>query len=258
MARLYRLIASNKNSAGIYNEEVVNQTDSFRTLEEVDFVTCCYDNQIDFLNMLDCDGIVSNKNYISIQYKHNKENRYLHPLFGYPNMINIINQLKEVTTYVDGHPVKYKIVPHDNPFFKRKLEEFYYYLGDEPRLFFSEVYGDKTPKTLERYVYLYFNDIGKDFYTLDDEYEWRDLKTKIELEFSRYKTFRGYLIYMDRYFKKHPELTRKSFDTNKKADAVELNKLPFDPYEKEEFLTEEEYESVMPNGDEWYHAPKRF
>ena len=258
MARLYRLIASNKANYVFCNEEVISITDPFKSLEEVDFVTCRYNNQFEFLNTLDKDVFISNKDYVSIQYTHNKENKYLHPLFGCPSMINIINQLKEINTYVDGHPVKYKIVPYDNPFFQRKLAEFYYYLGSEPRLFFSEVYGDKTPKELERLVYLYYDGKGKEFYTLEDEYEWKELKNKIELEFSRYKIFRGYLIYMDRYLKKHPELIRKSFEKTNKTAVTEINDLPFDPYEKEEFLTEKEYEQVIPNGDEWYHAPKRF
>lgn len=255
MARYYRLVASVKSGYGFSNEEVIQTEEPFTSLEEIDIITCSYLNQEEFIKSLEYEGWISGKNWISIQYTKQKENRYLHPLFGYPNMKEIIKNLKQVTDTKDGHPITYKIIPHDHPFFQEKLKELYYYLGNEPGEFFSEVFDKNPPKYLEKLVYNYYDMKKKEFDTLEDEYEFKDLSSKIELEFSRYKIFRGYLIYMDRYFKKHPEAVRVNF--HEKIEDIPIKKEEETTYDYEEFLTDEELETVVPQGDEWLYGPKK-
>ena len=210
----------------------------------------------EFIKELEKDGIISNENWLSISYQHNKKTRYRHLLFGHSAVMNIIDNLQEVTIFKDGIPIKEKIVPHDNQFFQSKFQEFLHYLGKEPRMFFTEVYGDNTPKYLEMLVYNYYDSKGEIFDNLEDERNWNSLFDKIKLEFSKYKTFRGYLIYMDRYFEKHPEMER---EIPKPKVQLSFSECDYEDYgnETEEFLTEEEYNNATPEGDDWYNGPKR-
>lgn len=248
MARYYRLVASVKEENGFRDEEVIQTEEPFKSLEEIDMITCTYLHQDEFIRDLEYEGLISGKNWISIQYTRQKENCYVQPLYGYSNMKEIIKSLKQVTDTKDGHPVTYKIVPHNNPFFQEKLTEFYNYLGEEPNKFFSEVFNNHAPKTLEKLVHNYYYIKGKELDSLEDEYELINLSTKIVQEFSNYKVFRTYLIYMDRYFQKHPEsVVVHSYEKEEK----ELT------YDYEEFLTDEELETVVDPGDTWLYGPKR-
>lgn len=255
MARNYRLVASVKEKYGFSEEEVIETDEPFKSLEEIDIITCSYFSNEDFVRSLECDGWISGKNWISIQYTKQKENCYVNPLYGYPNMVEIIRNLKQVTDTKDGHPITYKIIPHDNPFFQEKLEELYYYLGNEPGEFFLEVFNNNPPKNLESLVYNYYELKEKEFDTLEDEYEVKNLSSKIVQEFSKYKTFRTYLICMDKYFKKHPNAVRVNF--HKKIEDIPMEKEEETTYDYEEFLTDEELETVVPQGDAWIYGPKR-
>lgn len=251
MARHYKLVASFKNNYGFYNEQELELGDAVTTLEEMDYITCRFEDQSQLISLLEKDGLISGKNNLSISYNHNGKKNYLNPLFGYPEMMGIIDNLEEVVSFDNGHQTKYKIVSHKSPLFKQKLEEFYSLLGDEPARFFEEIYKDKAPKYLEKFVYNYYDNKNRPVDTLEDEYELRDLKRKIELEFSRYKTFRGYLIFMDKYMKKHPELSIDEKTPNTKMEVEDTT-----DYDDEEFLTKEEIEE-MAKGDDLYHGPKR-
>ena len=193
----YKLIDSIKTKYGFYGERVLNAGDPYKSLEEIDYITCDYDDMIDFVQELRRDGITIFKNCV---------------------------------------PIKEKILPHDNTFFQSKFEEFKYYLGGEPRMFFAEIYRDNSPGYLETLVYNYYDGKNKEFDSLEDERDWKDLLDKIKLEFSRYKVFRGYLVYMDKYFKNHPELERVNLNPQI-STTTNINTDDILEYDNEEFLT---------------------
>lgn len=255
MARHYTLTACYKNKYSFINEQELEIGESITSLEKMDEITCRYVGSGQLIDLLEKDGMVSGKNHLSITYTYNKERHHIPPLFNHPEMLTVIPNLKEVTEFKNNQPITYKIIPHDSYVFQEKLKEFYQLLGDEPALFFSEIYQDKAPKYLENLVYNYYNNKSKNSESLEDVYELQDLKEKIELEFSRYKIFREYLIYIDKYLKDHPNFIQKPIEENYSNNA-KANTYIYDECD-EEFLTSEEIEE-MAKGDDLYHGPRRF
>lgn len=94
MARHYKLVASFKNNYGFYNEQELELGDAVTTLEEMDYLTCRFEDQSQLISLLEKDGLISGKNNLSISYNHNGKKNFLNPLFGYPEMMGIIDNLE--------------------------------------------------------------------------------------------------------------------------------------------------------------------
>lgn len=256
MATHYKLIASYKNKYNFLEEQELDFLfEKGATLEEIDSITCRYPSSEYLLHLLDIDGVVSGKNHLSIRYKHKNQYKYIHPIFDIPELLEILSSLQEKHDFQDGHPVTYKVVNRNNPFFQEKLKEFYQFIDVDSDYFFSEIYGDNKPKRLVYLVNSYLNEKNSSFDSLEDEYAWRNLKEKIELEFSRYKTFRGYLIYVDRYKNKMPNQLETETVLKKENYSLPVSEEFYD--EKEEFLSEEEIMGAVPEGTSWHHAPRK-
>ena len=253
MATHYKLTASYKNNYSFFEEQELDT--NITTLEEIDYITCRYPSCEYLLQLLDNDGIISGKNHLSIRYKSKNQCKYLHPIFNMPELMDIIDNLQERQVYQNGHPMTYKCVNHSSVFFQEKIKEFYQFLDGNPDYFFNEVYGKNKPKRLTYLVNLYFNGKSNNFYSLEDEYAWRDLGQKIELEFSRYKTFRGYLLYVERY--KNKFSSQQESEVICKTENYDLPVLEEFDFEKEEFLSEEEIMGAVPEGTKWHHAPRK-
>lgn len=259
MATHYKLVASYKNKYSFINEqELVELVDHpITSLDEMDKITCRYPDSDYLIKLLDNDGMISGKNYLSIKYKKNGKDCYLHPVFGIPELIDVIDDLQVVQTVRNGRPINYKIVNHKNPFYQEKLREFYDFIDNNPDYFFAEVYGNNFPKRLAHLVKIYTDSKGESFDTLDDEYEFRDKKREMELEFSRYKTFRGYLVYLDKYMKKNNLIDESEINTsivrNYNENTIVTAEVDFDD---DEFLSQEEISSAVDDGDDWYRGPR--
>jgi len=261
MATHYKLVACYKNKYNFINEQELNEffNHPITSLEEIDRITCRYPDADYLINLLDNDGIISGKNHLSIRYKSKDKNNYLHPIFNIPDLVDAIDDLQVIQTIRDGRPITYKIVSHKNPFYQEKLKEFYSYIDTNPDYFFSEVYGNNIPKRLFHLVKLYTDSKMQVFDTLDDEYEYKDKMKEMELEFSRYKTFRGYLVYTNRLIQNNELLNNHILDTSITTNYTQNNisepEIDFDDKE-EEFLSQEEIDSAVNDGDDWYHGPR--
>ena len=197
MAKKYELVASFYEK-GRFKEEIVLEG-APTTLHEIDYLTCIYPNMHYFLNLLDRDGIISGKNHLSIRFVKDKEYHYIQPLFGYPELQQIIPYLRQKEAYSDGKKHYFLAIPNEHPLYKEKLRELYEWINISPELFFDNIYGKNYPKKLNRFVSLYLEDKDTTFTHAEDERAFLDNKSLLELEFSRYKTFRGYLIRTTQY-----------------------------------------------------------
>lgn len=255
MAYHYKLIASVHNKMGFYEEySLEDYMEKTTRLEDIDRITCCYSNMGQLLEKLDQDGIISGKNWLSIAYQKENVTRYLPVLFQHPEMLGVIQELKNYQVSQNGHLIQYRVVDHNHPYFREKFNEFLSLLGEIPEVFFAEIYDEHAPKKLEHYVMNYYQLRGKSFDTLEDEYEYRDLFDQIKLEFSRYSVFREYIIAFDHYLISHPNFLGSD---NGRASFYEKNQSVEEYPDIEEFLTAEEIEkSVFDSDSVWYRAPR--
>lgn len=248
MSRTYKLIASRKEYYHFHDEQVLELGEPITKLSDMDYLTCRYPNQEYLLSLLTNDGEISGKNHLSIQYLKNKRVYYLNPLFDQPQMLDIIPQLKEEKNQMAYQ--KILTIPRNHPFFQEKLAEFYAYINTSPEYFFETIYQKYIPKNLEHLVMLYHENKGKTFDALEDEYNYHTIKRNLELEFSRYQTFRQYLIVTNQILKTRPL-------TILKTNSLELDTLEAEDYDYEEFLTEEEIMRSVAEGDDVYVMQKR-
>lgn len=248
MSRVYKLIASRKEYCQFYEEQELDET--ITKLSEMDYLTCRYPSEEYLISLLTNDGQISGKNHLSIQYSKNKENHYLMPLFDTPQMLEIIPLLKEIKMPIDGHIRNTIIVPHDHPFFQEKLAQLYKFIKESPEYFFDTIYKQNVPKHLKRLALLYHENKDQVFDTLEDAYNYEGIKRNLELEFSRYKTFRGYLIYTAKYLTKNQVNITEYIPPKDTFQELE-------EYDCEEFLTDEEIANTVAEGDEVYGMQKR-
>ena len=102
MASHYKLVASFNNKYSFLMEQEVNFDNYISTLEQMDYITCIYDDQSSLIKQLETKGIISGKNHLSICYNYKNEKHYLHPLFGYPEMAHVIEKLENYTCVENG------------------------------------------------------------------------------------------------------------------------------------------------------------
>ncbi|MBE6147169.1 MAG: hypothetical protein E7168_02415 [Firmicutes bacterium] len=250
MAKKYELVASYYDGRTFKDQTVLEGTPTI--LHEIDYITCIYPSVSYFLNLLDKDGTISGKNHLAIRFIKNKEYHYIQPLFNYPEMQDIIPRLQEKNVYLDGQRHYFLGVPVEHPLYKEKLREFYSWVKDSPELFFSIIYGNNYPKKLDRLVSLYLEGRTSSFSKLEDERAYLDNKSLLELEFSRYKTFRGYLIRTNQYKMEHPDkfpaLEDTSISYSEKEEVVEYDS------SDDEFLEPEEIQNAVGEGEVWYRV----
>lgn len=230
---LYTLVASKYDRANNHylNEVQINleggPTDK---LMQIDAYTAS-SSRLDLLAELREKGLITNQDTLSIRYIKNKNEKaiYFQTIYDNPKFRTSFNSLTKRNYYINGHLEVADALRYDNEYFKEEWTKIKQLIDSEN---FAEI---KRLYPKENHLKDLISGYLKSSYDNDLEKE-RELE-EIKKEFSRYKTFRGWVVTTSKNNFKF-----KSYSTKLKIQEVKKIKEPISIE-----AAEEEYEKRIEN-----------
>lgn len=249
----YNLVANRYDTINrMYVEDKVVSEETLLALEDVDRITCRYSEE-EILDRLKEDGKITTQNHLVITRVVKDKTYRKTAMFSNPEMVQVIDSLKVKTGYENGRPINYKALDRNSEFFKKAFEEFKKLLALNPDFF---IIMNLENTELERKTENYYSEKNKEHYHEEEARHVKELEEEMTDEFSRYKTFRKYIINMQKY-KRYLKLEED------KIVYSSSNENPFETYDeseidddKEEFITNDEIEKYSPDGTFPIYGPK--
>lgn len=218
----YYLVASYHIGKEFRDEVVIKSIGEFKldTLEKIDKFTSSH-AEFDIFNMLYNMGI-RGKNKLSIKYYKNKDAKpvYYKAIIDNEEFYDAIRDMRENTYMVLFKKRRTLTINKNNDLFKEKLKILKKDILDKGDIDkFNKIYpyNNDFSHVVNRYLTTDYDDA----YIKNNDYQM------IINEFSRYKTFRHWIIVMDKLNKVNTNTTNNTdivVDTNTKVNKVTLNK----------------------------------
>lgn len=253
----YNLVASCYNSScNCFTDEIeIKLQDGPKNeLVRIDSYTTLYTKH-EFLEKLRQNKIIKNQDTLSIRYLKSKNSQpiYYSTIFDQPNLTNSIHHLTE-KKHLQNPRKTFLAVRLDDPYFQAEWLELNRLIQQNNLDLIQQKYNKQKELVflIERYL--------ESFYDEETAKE-QDLK-EIQLEFSRYKTFRGWIAsktkrtIMASPRKKEAVISNPKINTNQDFDTLFqqkklmdyktylLNQYNRQDMEKEEFIEEDELEQM--------------
>ena len=275
----YYLVAAYYDGKNFVNEVQIDGLGeySLKSLRDIDLFTSSHSLQ-EIIHILEKYYDIDPRSSVSVKrYKNvNATPDYYKAIISNKKYNETILDMQEITYAISGHRMRTLAVFRDSSLFKEEFLKLDYMLKSKDMAKFKEVYpyDNQFSLAVSRYM--------SDAYDNDFERE-KDYET-IQNEFSRYKTFRSWIVNQDKLkrFQNQTSRVRKSVKVRNTKEVskggrntieeyeeaynqqfMEKNSVSYDSYQtrkhnlshlesdKEEFLDEEEFKAMDDGSGRW-------
>ncbi len=224
----YYLTAAYYNGKEFINEVAIDHLKgySLNSLQDIDLFTASHSLQ-EIIQILSQDYDIDPRSFVSIKrYKNaNATPDYYQAIIYNANYYQAISGMREIVYSISGHKMRTLAVSKDNPFYQSEFLKLDEMLNKKDIASFEKMYPyDNAFSTLVR---RYMSD-GYDN-DLEKEKDYFLLKT----EFSRYKTFRSWIMVQEKAKKRKNQSVKSHKSTKTIQDKQSTEAKSIEEYEEE-------------------------